>query len=121
MYYIKTSSDEISLHEIAHIRQILNKYGSCIFLSKNGEFRMRNAGNNDEEITNNEIEAYQIQYAFSKVFPGTLHGYGIKGINVDAIASILDSRGRILYLGAYRLSKSSKMKEKNGKKITKRK
>ncbi|MBR2135672.1 MAG: hypothetical protein IJ855_05580, partial [Bacteroidales bacterium] len=115
--YIKTSSDEISLHEIAHIRQNLKKYGFCAFYNKNGESLMRNAGNNDEEITNNEIEAYQIQYAFSKDFPGTLHGYGIKGINVDAIASILDSSGRILYSGAYRLSKANKIKKKNEKNI----
>ena len=84
--FIETISDAISLHEIAHVRQSLNSGG----LSFNDEGKLQNSGRSINEMINNEVEAYKIQYSFDpSSFPGLLYGSsGIDGVNRMSVMGI---------------------------------
>jgi hypothetical protein len=90
--YIETSSDALSIHEITHVRQSLEAGG--LKFSKNGE--LLNAIGNVKvgseswykAITDNEVEAYQMQYSYDLSFPGNLGGKGLQGINVHSVGNI---------------------------------
>jgi hypothetical protein len=97
--YIQTSSDALSLHEIAHVRQSLDAGG----LKFSPEGLLYNAGISSpmsiryERVSGMEVEAYQIQYSYDLSFPGRLYGQGMKGIDVHSVGNIRNSAGKFVY------------------------
>jgi len=104
MVYIDTSSDALSIHEIAHVRQSLTNGG----LQFSDEGLLYNIGtfapmrNRFEIISNMEIEAYRIQYSYDGTFPGKTNN--LQGINVHSIGKIVDSNGQYVYPSIRRYS-----------------
>ncbi|SHF03444.1 RHS repeat domain-containing protein [Dysgonomonas macrotermitis] len=102
--YIETSSDALSIHEIAHVRQSLDAGG--LKFSPNGE--LKNSGIGIKGISNMEIEAYQKQYSLDESFPGRLNGRAIQGIDVHSVGNITDDKGRRVYEIIYQYSEAIK-------------
>jgi RHS repeat-associated protein len=109
--YIQTSSDALSLHEIAHVRQSLDAGG----LEFQGRLLL-NASKNKVGITANEVEAYRIQYSYDLSFPGNTGGQGIKGINVHSVGGIMNS-GKPVYPLIYQYSIDINKEAKRFKKL----
>ena len=93
--YIDTSSDAMSIHEIAHVRQSLTNIGKLQFYKG----YLTNAGRSSEEdFSKMEIEAYKIQYSYDLSFPGNLRGKGIQGIDVKSVGNIMNpDTGEYIY------------------------
>jgi hypothetical protein len=93
--YIDTSSDAMSIHEIAHVRQSLTNIGKLQFYKG----YLTNAGrSSEEEFSKMEIEAYKIQYSYDLSFPGNLRGKGIQGIDVKSVGNIMNpDTGKYIY------------------------
>ncbi len=63
--YIQGTNTGEHLHEIRHVGQFLQKGRNLKFVVKNGYNRLTNAGKDLEQISDNEVEAYKIQAAYS--------------------------------------------------------
>ena len=93
---IETSSDDLSIHEITHVRQSLNSKDKKLKFNKDGY--LLNPGSNLGKKLNNEVEAYQMQYSLkTNSFPGILGGKGLSGINDASVANIIDESGHFVY------------------------
>ncbi|MDH6392225.1 hypothetical protein M2480_003238, partial [Parabacteroides sp. PFB2-12] len=109
--YIETSSDAISIHEIAHVRQALNA-GGLRFSSK-GELlnagSMAPASKRTVAISNMEIEAYQMQYSYDRSFPGKTRN--LQGIDVHSVGGLMN-KGVPIYPFIYQYSNFLKQQQK---------
>ena len=96
--YIERSSDALAIHEITHVRQSL-KAGGLKFKQTR---ELINAGTGAktrfkqyEQISANEVEAYQMQYSFDESFPLPIHH--IREINVHSVGNIRTPEGKLVY------------------------
>ena len=108
--FIETSSDALSLHEIAHVRQSLEA-GGLVFL---GQY-LENSGKSIRKKANNESEAYKIQYSYDGSFPGQVNS--INDINNQSVGNIRRSDGERVYPWIGILSENEKKQMKINKKL----
>jgi len=102
--YIDTSSDAMSIHEIAHVRQSLSNGG----LQFSNEGLLYNVGvfaptsKMAQTVSEMEIEAYRIQYSYDRTFPGNSNS--LQGIDVHSVGGIVDANGKHVYEVIHRYS-----------------
>ncbi len=108
--FIETSSDALSLHEIAHVRQSLEA-GELVFL---GQY-LENSGKSIRKKANNESEAYKIQYSYDGSFPGQVNS--INDINNQSVGNIRRSDGERVYPWIGILYENEKKQMKINKKL----
>jgi hypothetical protein len=95
--YIDTSSDAMSIHEIAHVRQSLKNGG----LQFSDEGLLHNVGifaptrDMAKMVSEMEIEAYRIQYSYDRTFPENSNS--LQGIDVHSVGGIVDTNGKHVY------------------------
>ena len=111
--FIEYSSDALIVHEVGHIRQSL-EHGGLEFAPSG---KLLNSGRkNSRDFSNNEVEAYRLQYAFDKKsFPG-VGVSNILDINYDTVGTLLDPEGNLRYPKIYYYSLMLKKKENEERK-----
>ena len=108
--YIDTSSDAMSIHEITHVKQSLESGG----LEFSGEGKLLNAGSKlspregrYEKISENEVDAYKMQYSFDCSFPG--RAKSLNDINAHSVGNIYNvEAGKYVYPYILKYSQSLK-------------
>lgn len=97
--YIETSQNAISIHEITHVRQSIKAGG----LEFNSEGMLKNSGtiekgniNKYKKISEAEVEAYSMQYAYDPdSMPKKVSN--INAIDIHYVGSLKDNSGRDAY------------------------
>lgn len=117
MVYIETSENALSVHEIAHVRQSKDVSGDgTLDFSSNGV--LKNPGTREKKhlarykkISDAEIEAYQIQFAFN---PASLpkRATNVNAIDVHYVGLIINGKGQHAYPAIHEYSKYIKKTHK---------